>query len=87
MASPAGATLVFEQSRDQESCPLPPLPGSEPVQIGAWSGQIAEREKPFQRVVLVWTIGDVALRIDAGELPRAEVLKVAESVRPFGGNQ
>jgi hypothetical protein len=83
-AASSGATLVLEQSRDPQSRPLPGLAQSESIQVGAWPGRITELKEPFQRIVLVWEVGPTVLRIDAGEVRRAEVLKMAASVKPVG---
>jgi hypothetical protein len=85
-AAPSGATLVLEQSRDPLSHPLRGLAQSEPVQVGAWPGRITELKGPFQRIVLLWEVGPTVLRIDAGEMPRAEVLKMAASVKTVGSD-
>jgi hypothetical protein len=81
LASGSGATIVMAESRNAAYMPLPALPGARPVAIGSVQGEIGETHEPFDRVVLTWQMGKWRLRLDAGEVPSAEVLKVAESMR------
>jgi outer membrane lipoprotein-sorting protein len=82
LAGKSGATLVIEENRTTSgmTIPLPPLPDSKEVAVGKASGKIAERSEPFKRVVLVWAAKGWRFRIDAGEVPASEVVKIAASM-------
>ncbi len=81
LASESGATLVLAESRDSALMDLPVPAGAVPVSVGPEKGQLVEREEPFDRVVLAWQSGEWRLRLDAGGVPTAEVVKVAESMQ------
>jgi len=83
-ASLSGATLVM-QSRRGDALILgkaqPLLKDARDVTFDGRQGKIAQRTRPFDRLILVWSFGNDHLCLDATGVSEPELLRMAASVR------
>ncbi len=79
-AAKSGSTLLLEESRDTQNKPLSPFPGAHSQMVGQWPGKMREWREPFHRVGLTWQREGWRFRIDAAEVPAAEVVRIGKSM-------